>query len=71
MLSGNTGNSFINHVHIHVRTGPNNTNPPPVSRASLGNFTVPFVFRDVTPFIGQDGVPESLSFYTSENTRVT
>lgn len=70
MLAGNTGNSFVNHVHIHVRPGPPSSTPPPVARGNLTNRTIPFVFREVTHIIGTDGVPKSLKFYTSDNQRV-
>lgn len=70
MLAGDTGISFHNHLHMHVLTGP----PPPtvpVNRGMLSNFTIPFVFREVTNFLGTDGVCTRLNFYTSRNVRVT
>jgi hypothetical protein len=69
MLAGDTGISFHNHLHMHVLTGP----PPPtvpVSRGMLSAFTIPFVFREVTNFLGTDGVCTRLNFYTSNNTRI-
>ncbi len=70
MLAGDTGISFHNHLHMHVLTGP----PPPtvpVGRGMLSAFTIPFVFREVTNFLGTDGVCTRLNFYTSRNVRVT
>jgi hypothetical protein len=37
----------------------------PVKRTTLPDATLPFVFRDVTHFIGRDGVCKNLNFYTS------
>jgi hypothetical protein len=73
MRSGNTGHSFVNHVHMHIQAEPppaGSTTPAtsatvPFTLGSLDDYTIPFVFQEV----GGDGVPKSLSFNTSSNTR--
>jgi hypothetical protein len=60
---GDTGISFHNHLHMMVQEGP--AAGSPVDRSTLPDATLPFVFRDVTHFIGRDGVCKNLNFYTS------
>lgn len=78
MRSGDTGTSFHNHVHMDVLPGPAPApTPPGVTRAALGNQTIPFVFREVInpwvfPFsFPPDGVPQARTYYTSDNERPT
>jgi len=70
MRAGDTGISFHNHLHMHIKSGPPPSTAPPVGGGALSNWTLPFVFREVTNFIGTDGVCKNLNFYTSDNTRV-
>ncbi len=56
-LAGDTGNSFHNHLHLHIVPDDGSGNPS-------GNFAIPFVFDDV----GGNGVPKSLTWYRSGNT---
>jgi hypothetical protein len=80
MLAGDTGISFHNHLHMHVVAGPAPlalpAPPPPPPMPGTGAVsnltlqTIPFVFREVTNVFGTDGVPQALTYYTSENTRV-
>ncbi len=69
MGSGNTGVSFLNHLHFAVRPGPDVGTAPPITRGSLGD-EVPTVFRDVENFPQADGEPNRLNWYTSSTTRV-
>jgi hypothetical protein len=73
MRSGNTGNSFHNHLHMDVRAhatqpDPMVAAPDAVPLADLDDFTIPFVFREVTHLIAPDGVCQALTWYRSENT---
>ena len=71
MRSGDTGLSFMNHLHIHVQAGPATAATPPAVRDSdLVDGSIPFVFSDVTHFIGTDGVPRYADFYESSITAV-
>jgi hypothetical protein len=72
MRSGDTGLSFMNHLHIHVQAGPAAapTTPPAVRDSDLVDGSIPFVFSDVTHFIGTDGVPRYADFYESSVTAV-
>jgi hypothetical protein len=67
MRSGNTGISALNHVHMHVQPGP--ATGLPVRFSTLVDSSIPFVFQEVTHLIGQDGVPKTFRFYTSDNVR--
>ena len=76
LLVLNTGLSFHNHLHFDIRQ--HETQPDPMKdpiaagatpQADLDDFTIPFVFREVTNIIGTDGVCKSLKYYTSENER--
>lgn len=67
MKAGNTGESFHNHLHFHVKNNgealgtaapAGNLNP-----STLSSNSMPFVFRDVDG----DGVVKSLTFYTASN----
>ncbi len=72
MRSGDTGISFHNHLHIAVIPGPDPTPLPRVVRAAtLPRESIPFVFRDVTHFIGRDGVCKVMNSYTSSTEPVT
>ncbi len=74
MLAGNTGISFHNHLHMQVQVEklPREGGPAaPVANAVRNtNFTIPYVFKDVTNFLGTDGVPKHFNFYTSSTVRV-
>jgi hypothetical protein len=73
MRSGSTGISFHNHLHMDVRQQPEGFTMPATGRVNRGNLSapVPFVFRDVTNFLGRDGVCTKLNWYTSSTERVT
>jgi hypothetical protein len=62
----------MNHLHIHVQAGPAAapTTPPAVRDSDLVDGSIPFVFSDVTHFIGTDGVPRYADFYESSVTAV-
>jgi murein DD-endopeptidase MepM/ murein hydrolase activator NlpD len=64
MKAGNTGISFHNHLHFHVKHNGEalGTATPggPVNPEHLASNTMPFVFRNVAG----DGVVRSLNFYT-------
>lgn len=69
MRADSTGKSFHDHVHVEVRHGP----AAPAAGTALPkanlNESIPFVFKEVSyvnPF-KDDGVPVSLSYYTSDN----
>jgi hypothetical protein len=74
MRCGNTGKSFHNHLHMAIRPGPDSPGAdtpgagaaanPGVAYGSMGD-EIPYVFKDVTNFIGTDGVPKKLEWYTS------
>ena len=68
MLAGDTGRSFHNHLHIHVRPGPPpgqfSTDPGPATKVGVANRTIPITFREV------DDVPRMLNTYTSENQEI-
>lgn len=72
MLAGSTGISFNNHLHIHVipDEAADATSLVPTNFNGTAN-TMPFVFADVDRFLGTEGLPEHLNWYTSKNTRVT
>jgi murein DD-endopeptidase MepM/ murein hydrolase activator NlpD len=79
MLAGDSGTSFHNHLHLHVRpslpTTPVPATPPPatfvpINPTTLANYTVPFVFREGRHVIGRDGPLRHLLWYRSENTRL-
>ena len=73
MKAGDTGNSFHNHLHMDVRPGPDLALPAvlpagAVMQSTLSG-TIPFVFREVknlSPFT-KNGVPQSSTYYTSDN----
>lgn len=77
MLAGDTGISFHNHLHIHVRVDPDPAasgfdtdvvvNPTDLN----GDRTIPFVFKDVKHIIAKDGRPLRLTWYKSDNERIT
>jgi murein DD-endopeptidase MepM/ murein hydrolase activator NlpD len=54
MKAGNTGRSFHNHLHFDVSSGQTYGTP---------HYTIPIVFRET-------GVARTLTWYTSENTKV-
>ena len=58
MLAGDTGTSFHNHLHMQVQNAASNA------------YTIPFVFREVSNIFGPDGVPQALTYYTSDNSKV-
>jgi len=55
-LAGDTGNSFHNHLHLHIVPDDGAGNP-------ASDFAIPFVFDDVSG----NGVPKSLAWYRSGN----
>lgn len=59
MLAGDTGTSWYNHLHMHVRPEQAGTTAP-------NSYTIPFVFDDVD----DEGVCKALHWYESNNTRV-
>lgn len=70
MKAGNTGNSFHNHLHLHIKTrfeahaGAPAGNTININTSNFaGSDTMPFVFADVSG----DGVVKSLTFYTAQN----
>ncbi len=67
MLCGDTGTSFHNHLHMEVRCekGPNSNKVRGFDDES--DFTIPFVFKEVSRFLDTDGVPTHFNFYTSDN----
>jgi hypothetical protein len=67
MLCGDTGTSFHNHLHMEVRVekGPNTSKVRGMDDNS--DFTIPFVFKEVSRFLDTDGVCTRFNFYTSEN----
>jgi len=77
MRAGHTGHSFHNHLHLHIQVEPPaaGTNTPNTSTAvpfvlgDLDDYTLPFVFQDVSNIVGADGLPKSLTFYKSRNTK--
>lgn len=79
MLAGDTGVSFHNHLHLHVRMATASTAVPPAPPAatfapitpnSLSAYTIPFVFREAVHAIGRDGPLRHLTWYRSQNTRI-
>lgn len=73
MLAGDTGVSFHNHLHLHVRAATNpaqGTAAPPVRTDGLSAYTLPFVFREARHVLGRDGPLRHLTWYRSENTRL-
>ena len=60
MLAGDTGNSFHNHLHMHVL---------PESGGTVDKtITIPFVFQDVED---NGGVCQHLHYYQSSNEKIT
>lgn len=79
MLAGDSGTSFHNHLHLHVRPALPGTPVPPATPAptfapilptTLAKYTVPFIFREGRHVLGRDGPLRHLTWYTSENTRL-
>ena len=79
MQAGDTGVSFHNHLHLHVRAATAGTPVPPTPPAAtfapilpttLSAYTLPFVFREARHIIGRDGPLRHLTWYRSENTRL-
>ena len=77
MLAGDTGTSFHNHLHLHVRAlvgapvppAALPAVPPPFNPGNLSRYTLPFVFREGRHVLGRDGPLRHLTWYTSENPR--
>ena len=77
MLAGDTGTSFHNHLHLHVRAlvgaplppAALPAVPPPFTPGNLSPYTLPFVFREARHVLGRDGPLRHLTWYTSENPR--
>ncbi len=63
MRTGATGKAPHNHLHFAARPGPDNAEFV-VPYSSMGD-ELPVVFRDVSNFLGTDGVPTKLNWYTS------
>ncbi len=79
MQAGDTGVSFHNHLHLHVRAATAGTPVPPTPPAAtfapirpttLSAYTLPFVFREARHILGADGPLRHLTWYRSENTRL-
>ena len=78
MLAGDTGTSFHNHLHLHVRAMVGApvppavlaAVPPPFGPGNLSPYTLPFVFREARHVLGRDGPLRHLTWYTSENPRL-
>jgi hypothetical protein len=66
MLCGDTGISFHNHLHMEVRVEKGSGDNVRGMKDDA-DFTIPFVFKDVSRFLDTDGVPTGLNFYTSDN----
>lgn len=80
MRAGDTGVSFHNHLHLHVRAAtaatPVPADPPPVPYppilpTTLSPYTLPFVFAEARHVIGRDGPLRHLTWYRSENTKLS
>jgi len=76
MHAGDVGVSFHNHLHMHVLghvTGGTNPTPaaPPIWPSQLSPYTLPFVFQEGRHVIGRDGPLRYLTWYKSDNARVT
>lgn len=71
LLGGNTGRSFFDHLHVHVLGEKEGERPMRGAvQSKIGDYphlTIPFVFNEIRPFIGKNGVPKSLEFYESDN----
>jgi len=68
MLSGDTGVSFHNHLHIQIMVGPATGADVRLDNrtgvlAAVNPYTIPFVFQEVS------GVPKVLNSYISQNIR--
>jgi len=76
MLAGDTGVSFHNHLHLHVRAAtaatPVTVIPlaAPITPRTLSPYTLPFVFAEATHPLGSDGPLRHLRWYRSQNTRL-
>jgi len=68
MLTGNTGNSMMNHLHLMVQPGPAASTKPPIT--NLTARTIPFVFKTEVGDDASEGVPKSMTFYTSTTKKV-
>jgi hypothetical protein len=62
MRCDHTGISQFNHLHIHVC--------PHDGAGEPANYTIPFVFREVTNVVSKDGVPQSFNWYKSDNKKI-
>jgi hypothetical protein len=62
MRSGDTGMSFHNHLHLHV--------VPDDGSGGRADFSIPFVFQEVSRLMDTDGVCTRFNFYRSTNTKV-
>jgi hypothetical protein len=71
MLAGDTGVSFHNHLHLHVRGATASTPAAaPVLPNTLSNYTLPFVFAEARHTFGRSGPLRHLTWYFSENPRL-
>ncbi|MFO1271639.1 MAG: hypothetical protein U1F50_08190 [Rubrivivax sp.] len=72
MLSDDTGVSFHNHLHLHVRAAVAGTTPaaPPITPDKLSPYTLPFVFQEGIHLFGRDGPLRHLTWYESQNVRL-
>lgn len=67
MKAGDTGVSFHNHLHLHVRAATSaaqGTQAPPLRTDGLSAYTLPFVFRE------GDGPLKHLTWYRSSNVKI-
>ena len=71
MMAGDTGVSFHNHLHLHVRGATASTPAAaPVLPNTLTNYTLPFVFAEARHTFGRSGPLRHLTWYQSENPRL-
>jgi hypothetical protein len=61
MFTDDTGRSAYNHLHVQVR-------PMDAGMTGPDDYTIPFVFSD-DDVQGDDGVPRSMNWYDSSNTK--
>jgi len=67
MQAGDTGVSFHNHLHLHVRTGPAPVSPVVAVTSGLSTYTIPIVFGDARHPLKGKGRLKFLTWYRSGN----